>query len=450
MASAGDERGRGAVAQSHESANRFARGSDAKNKKRQFLAGRPTSYYLAALDQGLFATSNLAINLLLARWLEPEQYGAFAVGFSILTCLFTGYSAVLLEPLLVFGAERYSGRFREYFAIVICSHAAIMAGAMALLAFAAMASWWGGSLVMAKVLLGLAISAPFIILSWLARTACYARSELRLAVAAGALHLFVAMAVLDVLYCKDRLSPGLAFVAMGLAGLAGGGWLTAKLRPRWRSPHCGLNLRSVLEEHWTFGAWNIIAAGLWWASGQIVFVAAPVFLGLQAVAVLAAMMNLMRPLNPLARAFTDVFLTSAAGLMDCRLSGLVVHRFVRRNLLIAIGAVLLYGGLLCAFSRPLLRYIYAGRYDAYSPLLAIITASYTASIAQQICGNVIKAKGDTKLLASVWSIPPVVTLLLMVPAVVLHSLTILLGALTLAYALGALLSWRSATRLISL
>jgi hypothetical protein len=40
------------------------------------------SYWLkkggfAAVDQGLFSAANFLVNILLARWLEPVQYGAF-------------------------------------------------------------------------------------------------------------------------------------------------------------------------------------------------------------------------------------------------------------------------------------------------------------------------------------------------------------------------------------
>ena len=34
---------------------------------------------LAVLDQGLFSGANFVVNILLARWLTPEEYGAFAV-----------------------------------------------------------------------------------------------------------------------------------------------------------------------------------------------------------------------------------------------------------------------------------------------------------------------------------------------------------------------------------
>ena len=34
---------------------------------------------LAVLDQGLFAGSNFMLNVLLARWLAPADFGAFAL-----------------------------------------------------------------------------------------------------------------------------------------------------------------------------------------------------------------------------------------------------------------------------------------------------------------------------------------------------------------------------------
>src|SRR5229473_6100809 len=111
-------------------------GRTAQKSAPQSLAERARIYCLAFLDQGLFTGSNLVINLLLARSLEPREYGAFAVGFSVLTFLFTGYSAVLIEPLLVFGAERYQTQFGEYFAIVLYVHAAVTGGAGVLLGLA--------------------------------------------------------------------------------------------------------------------------------------------------------------------------------------------------------------------------------------------------------------------------------------------------------------------------
>ena len=38
---------------------------------------------LAVMDQGLVSGSNFLIGVLLARWLAPEQFGAYALAFSL-------------------------------------------------------------------------------------------------------------------------------------------------------------------------------------------------------------------------------------------------------------------------------------------------------------------------------------------------------------------------------
>ena len=39
---------------------------------------------MALADQALFAGSNFILNIVLARWLSPNDYGAFGVAFSML------------------------------------------------------------------------------------------------------------------------------------------------------------------------------------------------------------------------------------------------------------------------------------------------------------------------------------------------------------------------------
>jgi len=63
----------------------------------------------AILDQALFSGANFLVNILLARWLPPEDYGAFAVALSIYYLLLNLHTAVLTEPMMVFGAGKYRG-----------------------------------------------------------------------------------------------------------------------------------------------------------------------------------------------------------------------------------------------------------------------------------------------------------------------------------------------------
>ena len=60
----------------------------------------------AVSDQGLFAVSSALLNILLARWLTPSAYGAFAVAYSVSLFMGAFHTALLTEPMLVFGSGK--------------------------------------------------------------------------------------------------------------------------------------------------------------------------------------------------------------------------------------------------------------------------------------------------------------------------------------------------------
>jgi hypothetical protein len=70
--------------------------------------------FWAILDQSLFAISNFALNLLLAHWLSPQDYGAFAAVFAVFLLIGTLHTGPLTEPMLVLGSGRYKNRLTEH------------------------------------------------------------------------------------------------------------------------------------------------------------------------------------------------------------------------------------------------------------------------------------------------------------------------------------------------
>src|SRR5262249_49199249 len=143
---------------------------------------------------------NFLVNLLLARWLEPAQYGAFAAAYTVFFLLAALYTAVLTEPMLVFGAGKYAEKFQKYFGILIIGHWEIRGVIALILALAALVFWLLGSSSMAQVILGLAISSPFILLLWLVRRAFYVRVQPQWAAAGGVLYIALMLAGLCGLY----------------------------------------------------------------------------------------------------------------------------------------------------------------------------------------------------------------------------------------------------------
>src|SRR4051812_8746383 len=81
---------------------------------------------LAIADQGVFAASNFLLNILLARWLAPENYGAFALVFSTYLSLLLMHNALFTTPMLVFGQGKYREHFAAYLGVLLRCHLAVM------------------------------------------------------------------------------------------------------------------------------------------------------------------------------------------------------------------------------------------------------------------------------------------------------------------------------------
>jgi hypothetical protein len=80
---------------------------------------------LAIVDQGLISGSNFLLGILLARWLMPEQYGAYALAFSAFLLLSFLYHSLLLEPMAVFSGSTYHRSLRGYLGALVWIHLAI-------------------------------------------------------------------------------------------------------------------------------------------------------------------------------------------------------------------------------------------------------------------------------------------------------------------------------------
>jgi O-antigen/teichoic acid export membrane protein len=78
--------------------------------------------FWAVTDQGLFASTNFVLNVLLTRWLTPQDYGVFTVAFAVFLFFGTFHTALLTEPMLILGPGRYRGRLSEYLDTLLYGH----------------------------------------------------------------------------------------------------------------------------------------------------------------------------------------------------------------------------------------------------------------------------------------------------------------------------------------
>src|SRR5580692_10756107 len=114
----------------------------------------------AISDQGFFAGTTFLINLGVARQLGPEAYGTFALALTVFAFLSSIYSAVLIEPLLVFGAGAYADRLRRYLGALIYGHCAICLGVFIIGGLTSVALSALGFKMLASICVGLIILSP--------------------------------------------------------------------------------------------------------------------------------------------------------------------------------------------------------------------------------------------------------------------------------------------------
>jgi O-antigen/teichoic acid export membrane protein len=399
----------------------------------------------AILDQGLFGGANFLVNILLARWLSPTEYGAFAVTFSVFLAVAMFHTAVLTEPMLIFGASKYADRFPKYLGLLLYGHWAGTGVIASLLALTAWVFGRFGSASMSQALEGLAIALPSILFLWLLRRAFYVRFQPWWAAVGGMLYLLWMVAGMYALHRGHKLSVVGTFAVMGAASLVGGLLLMAILRPQWRWGGCNFTAGMVLADHWEYGSWNVVGQTVYWFSGQILMVLMPIFIGLHATAIFAAVYNLFRPLNPLVQSVTILMLPIASRLFGKGSGDRHLEHQLWGPLWLGIGGVFFYGMGMTLFANPLLHFLYKGRYDGYALLVLLCALSSTASTAVQSFSVVLKASGNIRLVVFIWMIPAALTTLLAIPMMRMGGLVATLTVFTLSYLVAAVVAWKQVT-----
>lgn len=316
-------------------------------------------------DQGLFATSNFALNVLLARWLTQQDYGAFAVVYAGFALIGLFHNALLSEPLLIFGSDRYKTRLSEYLGALLYGELGFGVASSFLLLLVSLVFGLSGWSVLSSTLLGIAVATPFILFQWLMRRACYLYFSPHLAASGGALYMVLVLAGAYLLYQNKWLSALTAFGLMGLASLAVGLLLAVRLRMRFTPLRGNILARETFAAHWGYGRWSVPTRAVAWITESSYLLFLPIFGGLEASAALRALMNLIMPVVQAYYSLTYLFLPA---LVRAR-GGTRFKRIVYLNLAMTFISSVLYWLALGLLHQPIIAWMYGGQYTQYANLL---------------------------------------------------------------------------------
>ncbi len=353
-------------------------------------------------DQGLFASSNFALNILLARWLTPYEYGIFGLAFAVFILVNMLHQATLTEPLLVFGPGKHKGHLSEYVGALVYGHV----GFAVVSSFALLAAGWGfalwGSSELSEALVALAITGPFILLLWLMRQACYARFEPRLSASGGVWYMVLMLAGTYVLYRFGWLSTTTALGVTGASSLVAGIWLMARLRVKRPPLREGNLVRESLKDHWKYGRWSVPSKALAWVPHNAFYVLLPIWGGFEAGASFRALMNL---LMPVLHGTTAVSVLLLPTFVQAREQPATFGSRVRLALIPFVLVCAVYWVLLGVFGGYVIGLVYGGQYTEYADLLWLLGLVPIVATISGIVSHALRAleRPDRLFLALVFS-----------------------------------------------
>jgi O-antigen/teichoic acid export membrane protein len=320
-------------------------------------------------DQAMVAGANFVLNILLGRWLEPVQYGAFALAYSLFLLIGTFHTAILTEPMLVFGAGRYAGRFGKYLGLLTVGHVAVLAPIALLLLGVSAALGHLYSAEAQRAMVALALAGPLVLLLWLFRRAFYVIVKPEWALLGAGSYAALLMGGALALKATGRITPGTAFAAMGASALAVSLLLAGRLGLSWAAAD-EPGAASVAREHWRYARWSMASAALTWIPGNLYFVLLPAWLGLGGTAALRALTNLVLPVVHAIGALSFLLVPLLA---ERRRAGeRAMIRAMRASLALFLSAAGVYEIGLILFRRQIVALLYEGKYAQAVPLAPFV------------------------------------------------------------------------------
>lgn len=327
---------------------------------------------LAIVDQGLISGSNFMVSIVLARWLLPDEYGAYAVAFGIYMLLALVYQSLILEPLGVFGSSTYRTNLRGYLRSLSWIHVGLsVASCVALVISWYVAHRMGAGGAVTGALAGIAFALPCLTLFALARRTFYVELSPAPAAASALIYLTVVLGGLYLVYKHALLSPFSAFLLLGAGALVTGIVLMLRLRSELSGSGPAPAVRETWSRHWRYGGWAFASVIAAWFPSYVYYPLLSSFKGMAQSGQLKALMNLTMPFEQTKGALFALFLPYAArvvgqqGKSGTRLLG------GRLTLLSVVGAII-YWAIIIPLYKPIFSLLYSGRYTDVAYLLPLL------------------------------------------------------------------------------
>jgi O-antigen/teichoic acid export membrane protein len=331
---------------------------------------RQVGYSIA--DQALAVGGMFLANVALARTQSKEEYGIFALSYSIFTFLAGLHDAVLVEAYTVYGSGRYNSRFAEYARLLWRSNAWLGLALTAAISIVWGALYWAKPALASPTVLGLALACGFLLTGSFVRRTFYIRRRPELA-ARFSLIFFTTCAALLWLAMRFRVLSG--FTVFAIAAVA---WLVAGIFLARELPGSTAVRRSFTDgepgywsEHWKYSRWVLVTALVFQLTNQMYYWLSAGILSVKETGDLRALYNLVGPVDQVLIAITFLVLP----MMSRRAASQGVGGVIPVWKAYCAGSLVVTGGFAACvnlFGKPAMHILYMGKFDDVAPLLGML------------------------------------------------------------------------------
>ncbi len=332
---------------------------------------------LAILDQAIYALTNLALQMLVARSVSGEEFGAYSVGSTFFFVAALAHQTGVIEPMFVFTAQRYGQHIGAYhqrlrrewsigFGVAVLAVGLVLALAMFIV----------GSPLVARILAAFAVVSPVLLYLWLLRRMTFLLGRIDIAVLGGLTYsLTLVGAAALVMYAGHMTGvvavelSGLAAVVASVVIMAAMRWPLSKSRPPV----------DLLYQHFRYGRWAVSSEAVAWAIANAPIVVLPIWYGLTAAAQLRVLNLMFMPLLQVVAALGSLLLRRYAS------AGRDAYdmRTIFKYFWMLMAGASIYSALIIVFGTAAAPLLFGEEHRVEEPWLLLGAASTICSVATQ-------------------------------------------------------------------
>jgi O-antigen/teichoic acid export membrane protein len=311
------------------------------------------------------------VNIVLARTQPKEDYGMFALAYSVFTFFSGLHNAAVLEPCTVYGSGRYRNRFSQYLRLMIRINATFVLLLTAFAFFALLLLNRLAPLVSSRALWGMAATAGVLLSGTLLRRIFYLQRQPALA-AQGSLICFASIAcTLWLANESGRLNDLSAFIVLAT------GWAISivVLRKRIAVDDRDASFLSAApeywREHWKYSRWVFATAIVFQLATQGYYWVVAGILAVKEVGELRAMYLLIAPMEQVFIALSLLVIPALSEAHSAK-NSLKFFSLWRRLAFGVVALTALFALLVRLFGREIMHILYAGKFDGLASTLYVL------------------------------------------------------------------------------